>query len=366
MGVVAVSVMLDLSSSGAPRGFAWAASVVCTALFMLACNASDDAPAGTPDAAAPDAGAWVAPVAVGEAGALLSVFGTGPDEILAVGGQPEAGAAFRFDGASWARAALPDGPLLNWVHAVDDVTFVVGNEGLCLRREGQGPFTPLETGVDAPLWGVFAVSPTDVWVVGGDAAASGDAPPAPVLLHFDGTAFAPVALPPVDRTFRALFKVWAADATHVWAVGQSGVVLAFDGRAWTQVLAGTDQDLISLWGTGPTQVAAVGGRSHGVLSRFDGAAWRTEVLADAERGTPAPGLNGVYMAPDGTTWVVGDRGHVLRIPPGTFIYEREPAPTSMVLHGVWGAPDGRRVAVGGTLLDAPPWAGVLLDSPPAD
>jgi hypothetical protein len=324
--------------------------------LVVACG-----PAGGTSPADADAGAWTAPLEVGDAGALLSVFGTLPDEILAVGGQPEAGVAWRFDGVAWRRLDLPPVPLLNWVHGVDDTVFLVGNDGVCLRRRGAGAFERLETGVAAPLWGVFAVTPSDVWVVGGDATPRGDAPPAPVLLHFDGDVFEPVALPPVDRTFRAVFKVWAADRAHVWAVGQAGVVLAYDGRTWAQVLVGTDQDLISLWGTGPDRVAAVGGRSHGVLARFDGVAWRTEVVTDAERGTPSPGLNGLFMAPDGVSWAVGDRGHVLRLADGAFEAEREATPTSVLLHGLWGTPDGHRVAVGGTLLDSPPWEGVLLE-----
>jgi hypothetical protein len=163
---------------------------------------------------------------------------------------------------------------------------------------GRGPSRPSRRGSTRRSGASSRSARRDVWVVGGDAAASGDAPPAPVLLHFDGTAFAPVALPPVDRTFRALFKVWAADATHVWAVGQSGVVLAFDGRAWTQVLAGTDQDLISLWGTGPTQVAAVGGRSprrplalrrRGLAHRGPGRRRARHARPRPERRLPGPG-----------------------------------------------------------------------------
>ncbi len=184
-----------------------------------------------------------------------------------------------------------------------------------------------------------------------------------MILHFDGTTWTPATLPPADRAYRAFFKVWASGPSDVWAVGQAGVVMHSDGAAWRQVLVGTDQDLISLWGTGPDRLAIVGGRSHGVLSRWDGATWTTDVL-QSQTGVPSPGLNGVFMDPTGALLTVGDRGHVLRVAPGAFDYTREDTPTRVLLHGVWSTSAGHRVAVGGTLLSSPPWEGVLLDSRP--
>ncbi len=337
---------------------------MCSAA-LAACDA-DPAGAGVEadaavDVGTPDAATWVEPFDARGEGALLSVWGFGEDDVYAVGGQPEAGVAWRFDGAAWGKLPLPEGALLNWVHGAGDTLFMVGNGGRVLRRVAGGAFEALDSGQTQALWGVFAVAPDDVWAVGGEAV--GQTPPLPVILHFDGTSWTPATLPAADRAYRAFFKVWASGPADVYAVGQAGVVMHFDGAAWKQVLVGTDQDLISLWGTGPDRLAIVGGRSHGVLARWDGAAWTTDVL-ESQTGVPSPGLNGVFMDPTGTLLTVGDRGHVLRVAPGAFDYVREDTPTRVLLHGVWSTSAGHRVAVGGTLLDSPPWEGVLLDSRP--
>lgn len=340
--------------------------VVCAACGDPNAEASADGGAGgdVGDADVPDAAvvAWTQAFDAAGEGALLSVWGPDDTHVYAVGGQPDAGVAWRYDGAAWARVDLPPGPLINWVHGAGGTLFMVGNGGRALRRVGDGAFEALTTGETQALWGVFAVAPDDVWAVGGEAA--GETPPDPVIVHFDGATWTRVALPPADRAYRAFFKVWASGPRDVWAIGQAGVVMHFDGAAFSQVLVGTDQDLISLWGNGPDRVAVVGGRSHGVLARFDGTAWRTDVLTSAAGGVPAPGLNGVFMDAAGGLTAVGDRGHVLRIVGAEPTYVRESTPTRVLLHGVFETPGGHRVAVGGTLLDSPPWEGVALEVRP--
>ncbi len=71
-------------------------------------------------------------------------------------------------------------------------------------------------------------------------------------------------------TLVSLRAVWADAADHAWAVGDAGMVLRFDGVAWSRVASPTSSGLLAVWGAGPTDVF-VGG-SAGVW-RWDGTIW---------------------------------------------------------------------------------------------
>lgn len=323
--------------------------------LVAGCDDGDEAP--SPDAGPPPGVTWSEGFAAGPEGTFMSVWGTSAEDVWTVGGQPEAGVIFHRDASGWSKAAsVPEGPLLNWVHGAGGDVWVVGNAGRALRKRGDGAFEPTDTGVEDPLWGVWAAAPDDVWAVGGDALRPADEDPRPLLMHFDGQAWAEVPLPELDRTPpKALFKVWGTGPDNVIAVGGRGVLLRYDGSSWSQETVGTGDDLISLWGSGPEEIAVVGGRSGGVLSRWDGDTWQTEDLLGL------PGLNGIWMSPAGEVQVVGNRGSVARVGAGGFGFERDQSGTLLVLHAVWSAPGGPLFAVGGSLDMAPPYEGVVLE-----
>lgn len=323
--------------------------LLCLALLTGACDDADE----TPDMGPVEA-TWGVAFDATDEGAFLSVWGPDDAELWAVGGQPEQGVVWRFADGAWGRASAPAGPLLNWVHGAGDVRWFVGDGGRALRIVGDGPFEAFETGTTAPLWGVFAVGPDEAWAVGGEAIDDGN-PPDPVITRFKDGAWARVALPPIDRDFRALFKVWGRAPDDVWAVGAKGVILHWDGTAWTQHGSGTGDDLISLFGVGEA-VAIVGGRGNGILSRLTPAGWDTRILAGN------PGFNGIWMQPDGTAWIAGNRGTLISIPPDSYEPTRHRSGTREVLHGIWGTPTNHRVVVGGSLDTSPPWIGVALET----
>lgn len=350
--------MAFAESSGRGRfGARWAARLLI-GLSALAPAACDDA--ATPSEEVPTERTWTAPAAGPDArlGLCMSVWGPGPDTLYAVGGQPQAGAAWRFDGTAWQPLTLPDGPLLNWVHGAGDVLWMVGDGGRALRsRDGGASFEAVPTGTDQPLWGVWAANDATVWAVGGDARTAPD-DWAPVLLKLTADAFETVPLPTLDRTFAAIYKVWGSGPDDVIAVGARGVLLHYDGTAWAQVPVpgGLSDDLISVWGQGAERVVVAGGRNNGVALAREAGIWRR---AAADALSKRPGLNGVWVAPDGTATLVGVRGAAIRLlPDDTLIRDR--TDTSLVLHAVFGVAD-REVAVGGSLDSSPPWTGLMLE-----
>lgn len=288
-------------------------------------------------------------------GTLLSVWGPSRSEVYAVGGNPAAGAMVLFDGSTWTEQTLPDGfPLANWVFGVPDadggtILWVSGNDGMLARRDASG-WTSMDLGTTSDLWGIWGTADDDMWTVGGDL--PGDEP---VLAHYDGSAWSLMGIPALDRESDALFKVWGSGPSDVFSVGQSGVILHFDGSEWTQQLAGTASDLISLWGTGPNEVVAVGGRATGVIARYDGQAWESAKIG------MLPGLNGVWLDAAGEGFAVGVDGITIEIPAGSLEqqnFERPGFP--LLLHGAFGFEDGARFGVGGNLQSSPPWTGVIV------
>ncbi|MFQ5413278.1 MAG: hypothetical protein ACE5E6_02350 [Phycisphaerae bacterium] len=291
---------------------------------------------------------WRPAFDAGALGVLSAVWGSGPADVFVVGGVPDRGEVYHFDGAAWRQMTVPCVPLLVWVFGFgpDDV-YAVGEDGGMVHYDGAA-WTGVETGTDEDLWGIWGSAPDDMWIVGGDVGGGG-----PVLLHFDGTVFVPFATPENDRQATSLFKVWGI-GSRTFAVGENGLIIEFDGTAWAQVPAGAaaDDDFVALWGTSEDHVVAVGGRATGRLAVFDGTTWTTQVLS------AVPGLNAVYMVAPDEAIIGGVNGFVGVYDPTTDTLVAEAAETQQTIHAAWGDGAGRVYAVGGRF--SPPFTGLAL------
>jgi hypothetical protein len=338
------------------------------ALACLACTptASADGPTSETDTGAeldsettetgfePEPASWRPVLHAGQdIGALMSVWGSSPAEVFAVGGQPEPGGGrvlHNDGGDEWIAEPLPAGVgMLNWVYGVDGSVWSVGLGGAIVRREASG-WVAEPSPTDRVLWGVWGASADELWAVGGDGVTDD-----PLLLRREGATgeWAIVELPGLGTNANALFKVWGAAADDVWAVGDAGATVHWDGQAWTAQPAADGVDLISVWGSAAEGVIAVGGRANGRVERLVGGSWIGQMLE-------IPGLNGIWVDAEGGATAVGVQGTIIRLEPGGFDYEFEPAGTPMVLHAVFGFAGGPRLAVGGSLLMAPPFVGVIV------
>jgi photosystem II stability/assembly factor-like uncharacterized protein len=293
-------------------------------------------------------------------GWLLNVSGPSGDDLYAVGGTPDQGAIMHFDGEGWSPLDTGlDYPLLNWVHpfAEDDIV-MVGNEGTVIRLDGQS-WSKQPTPTDQDLWGVWGASPDDLWAVGGNGRQEGQA----TILRYDGSSWSEVQVPDLERAnVFAFFKVWGTSADNLWIVGQRGAILHWDGNELVPQGSGTGKDMISLWGTGPDHVVAVGGRSNGIAAVWDGSSWTSqELVCDEQSGIPAPGINGVWMGDPDTAHLVGVEGVAVELDPNTFECSQQFLPTDKDLHAVFGDDEGRMTAVGGNLATASgPYQGVAF------
>lgn len=322
----------------------------------------DDDDAASDSTGAPMSGWQPSAEAGQDVGAFFSVWGPAPSLVYAVAGQPlggglSRGALWRWDGAQWGAEPLAEElPALNWVFGVGSLRVMVGDLGVIATRDGdEGEWSRTGCGTILPLWGVWGAAADDVWAVGGDGFLRD-----PVACHFDGRAWALWELPTPSMESHALYKIWGTATDDVWAVGDAGLIMHWGGPAegWTELPSGTEFDLISLWGSGPDEILAVGGRTSAVLSRWDGAQWT------AAEAPALPGLNGVWMAPDGTATVVGPMGGAGTVAAGALAVDVEASGTGLALHGVFGFAGIERWAVGGSLDMAPPHVGVILHRVP--
>lgn len=319
-------------------------------LTLLACNGDDSSATHSGTTSAPTA-TWEAAFDTSTAGSLSGVWGSGPDDVYVVGGDEDRGEIWHYDGSGWSMTEMPSVGLLVWVFGFgpDDV-YSVGVGGGAVHWDGNA-WEVLTTDTTTDLWGIWGASPTDLWVVGGDPNA-GD----PLILHYDGATFTPVPLPSEenDRGAHSLFKVFGLGG-EVWAVGQYGLIVSNDGSGFVQQPTGpvAAEDFVSLWGTGTGDLIAVGGRSAGLLSTYDGAGgW------DTVRPERVQGLNAVtFLEPDHAV-IGGVGGWVGTVTPSTGEVVREEPYDSRDIHALWTDGQGRTYGVGGTFY--PPHLGTAV------
>jgi len=168
------------------------------------------------------------------------------------------------------------------------------------------------TGVKVPLLSaVAAISPTDVWAVGGSDNLEGKA--TPVIVHWDGKRLRSYsAFKPSRRNGSYLTAISAVASDDVWAVGVDGgkrVVMHWDGRAWKRVTTPRvrgNGGLNGIAAISSSDVWAVGSDDNGALvMHWNGRAWSLTSL----RGLVGSNtwLSEVAGASSHDIWAVGGR-----------------------------------------------------------
>lgn len=185
-----------------------------------------------------------------------------------------------------------------------------------------------------------------VWGPGPDVRfAVGGEPEAGTVLRSEGDHWEPMRLP---ADVPLLNWVYGFGAEDVFAVGNDGTALRFDGEAWRQEPTPTDEDLWGVWGSRPDALWAVGGSgragSEATLLRRDGSGWQRVALPELER----PNVRALFKVwgsgPD-DVYAVGQRGVVLHWDGSRWQELHVGADDDLI--ALWGTGPDQIVAVGG-------------------
>jgi hypothetical protein len=239
-----------------------------------------------------------APVSA-SASTVNGVSGSGPHDVWAVGANADSSLIEHWNGQTWQQVTVANEPADAQLAAVsvDSPTDAWAGGWAMKTNPHNSGVTPVLEHWNGSQWTVVpgaidttnsadsgrilsiaAISPTDAWAI----AAVGKHNPAS-LEHWNGTTWATVALP-VTTTLHGLSAIAAND---VWAVGDDGVTLNYNGSSWTQVAnpAGQQADLagVTALTAHDVQVVSIDGN---VTEQWNGSQW----VATSTAQPPPPGF----------------------------------------------------------------------------
>ncbi|MFF4241726.1 hypothetical protein ACFYYL_38180 [Actinomadura geliboluensis] len=175
---------------------------------------------------------------------------------------------YRRTGATWTHiTTLPDVSLRQFTIRADDDIWVLSTPGPYDKTleahhwDGQSwtqaPVNQPDDGIHG-ITDMVAVSPTEAWAVGTNYSAS---PAAPILVHWDGTAWSSVTPPP---GFNALNKIVKGEDGTLWALGHlldepaKPGLLRYSGGTWEQVPTTAVPNRSNIWATALAVVPGTG------------------------------------------------------------------------------------------------------------
>jgi hypothetical protein len=244
------------------------------------------------------------PVMQDLSGALLSISGTAPNDVYAVGADAHDGkgpSVLHYDGSTWSRLDSGIGSGSLWwisITPVEGDFYMAGDKGVILQFDpSSGKFTRAATPDNTvQLYGIWGTAANDLWAVGTDKDGS-----KAVVWHFDGMMWSAQDVSnvvPSDEP-NGLNKVWGTSATDVYAVGQTGLIIHYDGQKWSRITGVPATNLFTVHGNGSVLVAVGGFVQSGVILEQSGGSF-------ADRApSGAPQMNGVFVSPNGNVVTVG-------------------------------------------------------------
>jgi hypothetical protein len=309
----------------------------------------DDAGGGDDDAG--NATAWEI-VRQDFPSAFLSVWGTAPDDVWAVGSDPDGAgpAVLRYDGADWQELDTGTAGDLWWVFGPDGGPVYMGGAGGTILAYRDGEFTAMPTPrTDVSVFGIWGCSPEDMWAVGGGASGSSGG----FAWRLQGDAWVEAeGFPAEVAEADAVWKVFGRGCDDVWMVGTAGLAIHWDGEAFGEVERVAGGSLFTVHANSERFVA-VGGQGVGIVVENDGSGW-TDVAPEG-----ADPIVGVCLTEGGGA-AAGWFGSVFSRTDGA--WEEEDIGTTLdeAFHSVWVDPSGGVWAAGGQILSPPLNSGVLL------
>jgi hypothetical protein len=154
------------------------------------------------------------------------------------------------------------------------------------------PATPLTWAHPLPqgdnLLGIWGANPSNIWAVGDTGR----------ILHFDGSVWRQLDTASDDY----LAGVWTDTSGETFITGYNGRVLHYHNGRWRNHPTGVSNDFNGIWGSGPDDVFTVADR--GIIFHWDGQCWKRQ-----DSGTDNL-FFGVWGSGPTDVWAVGGRSNV--------------------------------------------------------
>jgi hypothetical protein len=291
-----------------------------------------------------DGATWTELAQIG--GVTLDAIGGTPDGTVVAVGQWSTGTAgyvYQLVGDSFQQVPFTGGAL-GAVFGTDQRLYVGGAGGSLAGWSGATWFPTVPSTLMPQMYGAWARSPLDAYIVGFDDNGAG----LERIAHRGSTG--------TWTTFGtggdALDDVWGTDATHVVAVGTNGRALHGSGTNFSAKSTGTTAALRGVWGSG-TIFYAVG--DAGTALRYNGGSWQSETS-----GTSVI-LRAVWGI-DPELFAVGDGGVIVRRS-AAGVWSSMSSGVAVTLRSIWGRSASDLFVVGddGTILhfDGVSWTAMV-------
>jgi predicted outer membrane repeat protein len=243
-------------------------------------------------------GTWTAQTS-GTTSALIEVWGTSATNLWAVG---TSGRILRGDGTAWTTqtSGTTEALFSLWGSSTSNVWAAGSNSTLTRWNGTSWTVSSLGVGTNVLCNGLWGSASNNIWLVGTHNNTSNG------RVYRYGTSWtADTSM----GTVAGLNDVWGSSANDVWAVGVGGLVLRWNGTAWSTVASGTTQELVSVWGTSPTNVYATS--TDGGIFRYDGTSFTAQTSGSIER------LNSIMGTSATSVFIAGGSFQVATILAGT-------------------------------------------------
>jgi hypothetical protein len=224
-----------------------------------------------------------------------SLWGSSPNDIWGLG---VGGFASHWDGGAW-KPQLP-----GWSLSGDDATRVTGSSatdlwavagGALLHGDGetwQRALTPQQVG--GSIYDVWAHTPSDVWVLGGDA-----------LIHrWNGASWQTTDPTPRGATTPEMRAISGVATDDVWVIRGRNSVLHWDGADWISRQPMVD-NLVGIWAPGPNEVWIAGD----TVSHWTGTSWSPPRTPQSPGSIPFTAVGG---SGPGDVWLLAG-GYTMKV-----------------------------------------------------
>ncbi|MCX8043699.1 MAG: PKD domain-containing protein [Desulfobacterota bacterium] len=132
--------------------------------------------------------------------------------------------------------------------------------------------------------------------------------------------------------------IWGTGSDNIYAVGSGGVILHYDGTAWSRVQnVPVSENLTAIHGNAASNIVAVG--EKGVLVQYNGSTWAKRTV------TTGHNLNAVWVASSSRMFIAGENGLILDCDRTTC--EQSNYITSYSFNSIWASSENDVYIVGG-------------------